>query len=227
MDVLVVNTDLVDRSVIRQVLEHSEHKVTFADNAEDGWKLIADGRFRFVIAGVIAQEQNTYQLIQQARSHAGLVGRVYFLLITKKGQNENLTAGLEAGADDYLSSPIVPQELKTRVAIGTRILFMGDTLSEARDQLENLALYDKLTGLMNHHAFLKGAQGELERARRGSNGISIITTDVNNFKAINDLHGPVVGDEVLQIIAQTIREKNRPYDCIGRWATSQFVIALP
>jgi len=104
---------------------------------------------------------------------------------------------------------------------------MGDTLAQAHDQLENLAMYDPLTGLMNRQAFYKVAQGEIERARRTSEGVSIISLDIENFKNINEEHGHSVGDEVLKIVAQIIREKSRPYDCIGRWGGDQFTLTLP
>jgi len=226
MDILVINTDLVDRSVIQQVLER-EHRVSFIKNIAEAWRLIAEGRFRFIIADATQQAQNVYQLIQQVHSHSDKIGLVYFLLLAKKGQGESLSAALKAGADDYLNSPIVPQELKARVSVGARILSMGDTLTQARDQLESVALYDSLTGLMSQQAFHKVAQGELERARRGSNVISAIAMDINNFQAINNQHGQDIGNEVLQIIARVIREKSRPYDCIGRWEGGQFFLILP
>lgn len=227
MDILVMSNDLMERSVIQQVLEHSDHKVIFAENIKETWKLISEAGLRFVIADASTQEQGVHQLIQHVRSNSNLFGHTYILLLLNKGQNGNLVASLGVGADDYLNKPVSPQELKARVSVGVRILSMGDTLMQARDQLENLAMYDNLTGLMNRQAFYKIAQGELERARRTSEGVSVIALDVDNFKAINTQHGHAVGDNVLQIVAQIIREKSRPYDCIGRWAGDQFTIVLP
>jgi diguanylate cyclase (GGDEF)-like protein len=148
-------------------------------------------------------------------------------LLINKGQNGELISSLGIGADDYLNKPVAPQELKSRVSVGARILSMGDTLLQAHGQLENLAMYDNLTGLMNRQAFYRIAQGELERARRASEGVSVIALDIDNFKAINARFGHAVGDNVLQIVARIIREKCRPYDCIGRWAGDQFTIVLP
>lgn len=227
MDILVISNDLMERSVIQQVLVHSNHNVTLAENATDAWKFISDNGIRFVIADASTREQAVHQFIQRVRSNPGLFGHTYILLLLNKGQNGDLVATLGVGADDYLNKPIAPQELKARVSVGVRILTMGDTLTQARSQLDNLAMYDDLTGLMNRQAFYKVAQGELERARRASEGVSIIALDVDNFKAINTQHGQQVGDNVLQIVAQVIREKSRPYDCIGRWAGDQFTIVLP
>lgn len=226
MDILVINTDLMDRSVIQQVLQYSNHRVTFTENPGEAWKLIADGRFRFIIADASGQGQSIHHLIQQARSKPELVGLVYFLLIIQKGQDGNLISSLGVGADDYLNKPIIPQELKARVSVGERILSMSATLTERRDQAEILPMYDELTGLLNQPAFYRVAQGELERGRRTSGEFCVIAIDVDNFKAINENHGREIGDEVLQIVANIIREKCRPYDCIGRWGGDQFSMAL-
>jgi len=227
MDILVINDDLMERSVIKQVLEHSQHKVTFVPNIREAWKLIVEDGFRFAIIDASLDEQSVHQFIQHVRSNPNIPGHTYILLLINKGQNGKLVSSLGIGADDYLNKPVAPQELKSRVSVGARILSMGDTLLQARHQLENLAMYDNLTGLMNRHAFYKIAQGELERARRTSDGVSVIAMDVDNFKAINAEYGHDVGDNVLQIVAQIIREKCRPYDCIGRWAGDQFTIVLP
>lgn len=227
MDILAINTDLMERSVIQQVLERGGNKVVFAHNTEDAWQLILNQGIRFVIADTTPDPQVIHQFIQRVRSAQDLHGHVYILLLTPKGQDGKLLASLGKGADDYLNKPIVPQELKARVTVGVRILNMGNDLTQARDQLDNLAIYDPLTGLINRQAFYKQAQGELERARRSAQGVSVIVLDIDNFRAINTQHGHIIGDEVLQIVAQIIREKSRPYDCIGRWAGDQFSIALP
>jgi diguanylate cyclase (GGDEF)-like protein len=227
MNILVISNDLMERSVIQQVLDHSNHKVTFVDNAKDAWNLIKDDGVRFVIADASNQEQSIHQLIQHVRSNPSLYGHTYILLLLNKGQNGNLVASLGVGADDYLNKPVATQELKARVSVGVRILTMGDTLNKARSQLDNMAMYDDLTGLLNRQAFYRVAQGELERARRTSEGVSVIAFDVDNFKTIVAKHGDEVGNNVLQVVAQIIREKSRPYDCIGRWDGDQFTIALP
>jgi diguanylate cyclase (GGDEF)-like protein len=79
---------------------------------------------------------------------------------------------------------------------------------------------------MNRMAFLRQSGGELERSRRASLPISLIALDIDNFKIINDTFGSKTGDDVLLVVAQTIREKSRPYDCIGRWSGDEFVLVL-
>ena len=109
------------------------------------------------------------------RARAAKILPVYFLV---------LTAGEEdiADADDNLHKPIAASELKARIMIGQRFLLLGESLSDARSQLENLALYDSLTGLMNRNAFFRRAQGELERARRSSSPLTMIALDLDQIQ---------------------------------------------
>jgi diguanylate cyclase (GGDEF)-like protein len=111
--------------------------------------------------------------------------------------------------------------------VGERLFNLADDLARAHHQLETAAIYDAQTGLLNRNAFYRQASGELERARRSSLPISLIALDIDNFKSLNSTHGTSAGDAALKIIGQTICEKSRPYDCIGRWSGDEFLIALP
>jgi diguanylate cyclase (GGDEF)-like protein len=227
MDILVVNAEMLAQSVIQQVFKNSKHKVTYQQSFQDAWQLVVENGFRMIIADASTSQPAVQHFIKQVHENREKLGKIYVLLLTNKGQNGNLIENLGTGADDYLSAPLIPHELKARVTVGERILSMGAELVRSREQMENLAMYDSLTGLMNRQAFYKVAEGELERARRIAQGMTVIAIDINNFKTINQQHGHAIGDEVLQIVAQIIREKCRPYDCIGRWENDKFMIALP
>lgn len=227
MNILVINNDIVEHSVFKQVLERSGHAVIFSKSLDEGWKTIQEEGIRFVIVDATSDSRRVQEFVQNVRSSVDISEHVYILLVTNKGQNGELIAGLGTGADDYLTKPVVPQDLKARLLVGLRLLNLSRDLYEARNRLEGIPVYDALTGLVNREAFYKQAQGELERARRASAGVSFIVMDVENFKAINQEFGRGIGDEVLQIATHIIREKSRPYDCIGRWAGDQFSIVLP
>jgi len=218
MKALILEQNAKERSLIQHVLEKSGHEAILGGDMEQAWQLIQKGEARFIIADGDADDFKKSNLIGRVR--AAKILPTYFLV---------LTAGEEdyTDADDNLRKPIAASELKARIMIGQRFLSLGESLSHARNQLENLALYDSLTGLMNRIAFFRSAQGELERARRSSAPLSMIALDIDRFKGLNAEHGVEMGDEVLRTVAQTIREKSRPYDCIGRWTGDEFVIALP
>jgi diguanylate cyclase (GGDEF)-like protein len=218
MKVLVLVGDGKTRSVIQSALERSGHEAILAASMEEASKYVESGKVRFVIADGDVQNFGEQGLIR--RIHETIKPSVYFLMLTS-------TEIDNADFDDTLHKPFTLNELKARIMIGQRFLSLGDNLTQARDQIDNLALYDSLTGLMNRGAFYRLAEGELERARRASSPLSIIALNLDNFKILNDTYGTETGDDVLKVVAQIVREKSRPYDCIGRWSGDEFIIALP
>lgn len=222
MKILVLNNDPTERDTILQILQNRNHEVFTCENSQSAWEYLANGRARFVIADRTTTDIDEKHFIEHVRS-GGLPAPVYILLITNRAYDPEKQP---ARADDYLYKPLSAAELRSRLAIGERILRLGDNLLQARDQLENLALYDPLTNLLNPKAFLSSAHGELERARRSRSPLSLILLDVDNFNALSAQYGKRLGDDVLKVVARVIREKSRPYDCVGRWEDNQFIAAL-
>ncbi len=95
------------------------------------------------------------------------------------------------------------------------------------DELKKLSVIDGLTGLLNHQSFQKQLEIEFKRARRYSHPFSLLISDVDNFKEINDTYGHLMGDKVLKEVAKIIRESIRSTDIAGRYGGDEFVILLP
>ncbi|HEY5730242.1 MAG TPA: diguanylate cyclase [Anaerolineales bacterium] len=225
MKILVLNNDVMERSVIQQVLQHNGHEVVMADNSENAMQILQEGEVRFVIVDRNTTDIEEKQFIKRLRD-AQPPHYIYILLIATKVQDTDVTTP-RGGADDYLHKPIVPLELKSRVHIGQRILGLGDNLINARGALEKTAMFDPLTKTLNETAFLTLSRGELERARRGQAPLSLIALEIDNFKGISEKHGEEITSDVLVLIAQAIREKSRPYDGVGRFGENIFLIPLP
>lgn len=225
MKILVLNNDVMERTIIQQVLQYSKHEIITAETSESAMQLLQEGDIRFVIADRATTDIDEKQFIKRVRD-AEPPYYIYILLIAMKVSDTDVTTP-RAGADDYLHKPIVPLELKSRVFIGTRILGLGDNLVQAKDALEDRAMFDPLTNMLNQKAFLSLSRGELERARRNLAPLSLIALDVNNFAEIKEKHGEEVGNDVLVMMAHAIREKSRPYDGVGRYEDSMFLIPLP
>jgi len=225
MKILVLNNDVMERTIIQQVLQHGKHEIITAETSESAMQLLQEGDIRFVIADRATTDIDEKQFIQRVRD-AEPPYYIYILLIALKVSDTDVTTP-RAGADDYLHKPIVPLELKSRVFLGTRILGLGDNLVQAKDALDDIAMFDPLTNMLNQKAFLNLSRGELERARRNLAPLSLIAINVNNFKELESQHGEAIGKDVLVLISQAIREKSRPYDGTGRYEDSMFLIALP
>ena len=225
MKILVLSKDVAERNVIHQVVQLDGHEIISAENSDTAMQFLQEGDIRFVIADRVTTDMEEKQLIRQIRD-AKPPYYIYILLLTSKVEESDITMP-RSGADDFLHKPIVPIELKSRVQIGERILGLGDHLAQARDTLERVSMFDTLTSTLNQKAFLNFSRGELERARRGQTPLSLIALDIDHFQAINEKYGENIGNDVLSVVAQAIREKSRPYDGVGRYEADMFLIILP
>ena len=134
--------------------------------------------------------------------------------------------GWKPGADGYITKPCQPGELKARLHTGHRILSLEDKLIEAREEMRYRATHDALTAIWNRASILSLMRSELERSGRKSTPTSILLCDVDHFKQVNDNHGHLIGDIVLQEVAKRITSAVRSYDAAGRYGGEEFLILL-
>jgi diguanylate cyclase (GGDEF)-like protein len=93
--------------------------------------------------------------------------------------------------------------------------------------VERQALVDGLTGLANRRATADALHAEAARAERLETPLSVVLADLDGFKEVNDLHGHAVGDAVLRVFADVLRETLRESDVAGRWGGEEFLLLLP
>jgi len=90
--------------------------------------------------------------------------------------------------------------------------------------LEADAYLDALTGIPNRRYLEQALQSRLVELHRGGLPFGLILGDVDHFKRFNDTYGHKAGDEVLKMVAQTLRHSCRTYDLPGRWGGEEFVV---
>jgi len=104
---------------------------------------------------------------------------------------------------------------------------VNETLRKKNEELELLSTTDSLTGLSNHRSLMKRLDDEVARFKKDKRGFSVLVGDVDHFKQYNDAFGHPAGDEVLQTIAEIMRDSTRKADCCARYGGEEFVIVLP
>jgi diguanylate cyclase (GGDEF)-like protein/PAS domain S-box-containing protein len=103
----------------------------------------------------------------------------------------------------------------------------ADALRQSGEQMRVLAETDALTGLPNRRRALEQARLEIERAARYGRPLSLAMLDMDHFKAINDRHGHLVGDEALRRVAATVRRELRAQDHVGRYGGEELIFIFP
>jgi diguanylate cyclase (GGDEF)-like protein len=152
---------------------------------------------------------------------------LYILLLTAKNRQEDIIAGLNAGADDYVTKPFDTHELQVRLRAARRILDLQNELLSACEAQRQQATHDALTGALNRRTIVEGLTRELSRARRDGVSVSIIMIDLDHFKHINDTYGHPVGDKVLCEAVQRVQRELRSHDLLGRYGGEEFLVVLP
>lgn len=95
------------------------------------------------------------------------------------------------------------------------------------EQMERMATTDGLTGLLNHRAFQARADEVLAHAKRYERKCSIVLTDIDHFKVVNDTHGHPAGDVVLKGVAKLLTQQARDSDIVARYGGEEFAIIMP
>jgi diguanylate cyclase (GGDEF)-like protein len=226
MKILIADDELMSRRLLQVTLERAGYSVTAVENGREAVeKLSQADRPRLALLDWMMPELDGPGVCREIRKNKNQ-SYVYMVLLTSKGEKEDVVAGLEAGADDYLIKPFDAEELKARLRTGLRILDLEDRLVEAREQMRFQATHDGLTSLLNRSVTLDLLGRELVRSRREHVSTAILMCDLDQFKSINDTYGHLAGDDVLKETAKRLLSSVRSYDFVGRYGGEEFLVVL-
>ena len=226
MKILIADDDAVSRRMMNGILVHAGYEVVAVENGRQAVDALgaADGP-RLALIDWVMPELDGPGVCGELRTLSDR-SYVYIILLTSKDSKSDIVAGLEAGADDFLTKPCNADEVKARLRTGQRILQLEDKLVEAREEMRYKATHDGLTRLWNRGAILSLLDRELNRMQREGGMLSLLLCDLDHFKRVNDTHGHLVGDEVLQELGNRLAAAVRPYDSVGRYGGEEFLVLL-
>ena len=193
---------------------------------QDGLLAAAEGRFDCVVMSADFAEFDPLRLISQLRS----LERTRFLPIILVSDTENdalIARALDLGVNDYVIRPVDPNEFVARLRTQVRRKHYHDGLRSNVAESIELAVTDGLTGLHNRRYLDAHLTQLVERAHKRGRTLSLLITDIDHFKAVNDTHGHDGGDDVLREFAGRLRQQVRGMDLVCRYGGEEFVIVMP
>jgi len=225
MDVKQKNTLLIvdDESTNLKFLSYilgSDYTIFTATNGENAIEKTRDYMPDLILLDILMPGMDGYQTLSELRKHEEL-RKIPVIFITGLNSDEDEEKGLALDAADYITKPFSPMIVKLRVRNQVQIINQLRTI-------ERLSMTDQLTNLPNRRSFDARLRMEWNRAVREQTPISILITDVDNFKNFNNTYGHQQGDLVLQMVAKTFPQSFRhPGDFAARWGGEEFVVLLP
>lgn len=222
---LIVDDSRIYRKLLEETFVHNLNPMLFAKSGREAMQLFAEHKPDLVITDWMMPDLPGVELCKRMRGEAK-DSYAYIIILTSNTDKREILVGLSAGADDYLTKPFAPAELRARVGVGFRVIDFHRQLETKTRLLEELALTDELTGLPNRRAVEIWAKREIAGAVRHHFPLSVVMADLDRFKRLNDTFGHEAGDAVLKKFAQILKHNCRSCDMYGRFGGEEFVIVL-
>ena len=216
--VLVVDDDAMDRRTVARLLAES-FIVVEAAGGDQALAMLSENGVACVLLDYNIPGTDTHQLLAQISKESAVI------ILTGHDDVVVAVRAMKEGAQDFLVKTNLTQEALLR-AIGNAIdkVAMRRQIEQQRRELEFLATTDGLTGLHNRRCLMARLEQEIIRVQRFQAPVSLLMLDLDHFKAVNDQHGHLVGDQVLAHVAGILRTCLRGTDFAARYGGEEFCI---
>jgi predicted signal transduction protein with EAL and GGDEF domain len=204
--ILIADDDAMSRRLTQKTLERAGYEVVAVEDGLAALKSLSQSDApRLALLDWVMPGLDGPTICRMTRARYDQP-YTYMILLTSKESKEDMASGFEAGADDYLTKPCDPVELKARLRAGERNL-------QLQDKLVHDARHDLLTQLPNRARFLERLSQCMQQAKRSTDyKFAVLFLDIDRFKVVNDSFGHSVGDqlivEVARKLAYSIRQEN-------------------
>lgn len=224
--VLVVDDDVVQAQHIRNKLSAMGVDVKLEAEADNVMPVLMETEYDLIIVSTQLSDADGLRLCSHIRNNEK-TRRASLLMLIEEDDTNQLVKGLDLGVNDYIVTPIDGNELIARVRTQIKRKRYQDMLKTNYQKSISMAVTDALTGLYNRHYLNTHAKSLLEQAQQHARPLSLIMTDVDHFKMVNDTYGHPSGDAILKEVPVRILDCVRPTDLVARYGGEEFVIIMP
>ncbi len=216
---LVVDDSSLNRTMLADIFK-GDYVILCVNSGEEALNIVPAFRPDIILLDIVMGGLSGYDVCRQLKSDSATAGIPVVFVTSSEDKNSEIL-GLSLGALDFIVKPYNAIIIKQR--IGNYI-----ALKSARDELEQLAITDQLTGLYNRRYFYTMFQSEINRAQRFRRPLSVLLLDIDHFKCYNDCNGHLAGDDCLRRVSSALtRSLRRSTDFVARFGGEEFVVMLP
>lgn len=229
MHILIAEDDPLSRLLLHKAVERLGHSSVLCNDGLEAWERFQTEAVDVVISDWMMPELDGLDLCQRIRTHEDGVEYTYFVLLTANDDKRDRLRGMEAGADDYLTKPLDPDDLQLRLIAAQRMTTLHRKIRQQQRELQalNRTLYaegrrDALTHIPNRLALRDDLGQAHARVLRGEGTYCVALFDIDCFKNFNDSLGHLAGDEALRDVAQSLASQCRASDKVYRYGGEEF-----
>jgi two-component system cell cycle response regulator len=216
--VLSIDDSELMHRLLRARLQLEQVELYSSTSGEEGLRMALELKPDVILLDIELEGIDGFEVLQRLKEDAR-TRDIAVIFISASTETMDRVRCLDLGAIDFISKPFDMAELKARLRSAIRVQQLLRMLSQ-RAQL------DGLTALWNRAFFDQRLATEVTQARRLGHPLSLILTDIDHFKSVNDRFGHPFGDEVLAYFA-TILSSRRTTDIACRYGGEEFAIILP
>lgn len=226
-NILVIEDQDFESKKLQETIESEGHTVSTANSGIEALDLINHYLFDVIILSLDMDHGNDddgLRFLSHLRSNDKT--RSIPILMVSQEDSSKIARGLEIGAHDYIVRPIDRNELKARLKTQIRRRRVQEKLKTNYEASLSMALTDTLTGLFNRRYLNVHMEKLLKQSDDQRKPIAVLMFDIDHFKAVNDTHGHGVGDQVLKVFSNRIKDRLRSFDILARTGGEEFMAIL-
>jgi len=236
MTALVADHELASRKVAANCLSREGIDVMEVEDGKGACDVLRKngGHIDIVISALDMPDMSGKTLCHKIRKEFAMP-HIPVIVLTGASTMYELLEVFKAGASDYLVKPFAKEELLARSSvhiernrINRELRETVENLRAANEKIKRLSIRDPLTGCYNRGYLNAQLPKEFKRAARYQAPLSVVMTDIDHFKRVNDTYGHQGGDRVLKTFVQVMQGRIREdVDWVSRYGGEEFVIVLP
>ena len=228
--ILVIEDEDFVRENILDLLDAEGFEAIGAENGQIGLNLAKKMIPDLILCDVMMPGLDGYGVLTAIRQDA-LMASIPFIFLTAKAAKADFRQGMELGADDYITKPFTRAELLGAIASRLKKQAALETLyhtelQQAKEELNYLIHYDRLTHLPNHLSLREQFKQVQPKDTSDEKLVTVLSLDLDRFNQINDNLGQAVGDVLLKAVADRIKACVGSLGIVARLNATQFAIIL-